>query len=275
MPDPGTTTPAAPASPALAPAPTENAPGRLYERFNVHQRIQHAILAFSFTGLIVTGWPLKFPEVGFSRLFATVLGGPGSVGICHRTLAVLLILASLYHVGYLAYMFLRGQRSLEIMPGFTDAKEALGDITYFFGLRKERPRFGRYNWIEKFEYFAVAWGTLVMVITGLIIWAPTYAALHLPNWAINASVIIHDYEAILAGLAIFLWHFYWVHLHPDVYPMSTVWLHGLLSEQDMAHHHPRELERLQRRAQAKGGAAGPEQPAPAAAEAPSEEDSAT
>jgi hypothetical protein len=80
-----------------------------------------------------------------------------------------------------------------------------------------------------------------MILSGLIIWLPQVAARFLPAWAVNASVIVHGYEALLAGLAIFLWHFYWVHLHPDVYPMSMVWLTGKLTEEEMEHHHPREL----------------------------------
>lgn len=240
------------APPADQPPMSETAPpraksGRLYERFNIHHRIQHAIMAFSFTGLIMTGWPLKFPEVPVSHWLAAVVGGPTNVGYIHRTLGVILIAVSVYHIAYLGWMFIRGARSWAVMPNLVDAKEALGDIAYFFGIREHRPRFGRYNWVEKFEYFAVAWGTVVMALTGLVIWVPSFAALHLPNWVISASVIIHDYEALLAGLAIFLWHFYWVHLHPDVYPMSTVWMHGMLTEAEMEHHHPRELDEIHRR----------------------------
>lgn len=237
---------------APPPASSTQPPARLYERFNIHHRIQHAIMAFSFSGLIMTGWPLKFPEVPVSRWLAAIVGGPTNVGYMHRGLAIVLIGVSIYHLIYLAWMFFRGHRSWAVVPVFNDAREALGDVAYFFGLREHRPRFGRYNWVEKFEYFAVAWGTLIMVLTGLVIWVPSYAALHLPNWVINASVIIHDYEALLAGLAIFLWHFYWVHLHPDVYPMSTVWLHGMMTEAEMQHHHPRELEQLKSRGESTG-----------------------
>jgi formate dehydrogenase subunit gamma len=244
MPEPEALATSSPVTSSIAPTAPAPVAKRLYERFNIHHRIQHAIMAFGFTGLIVTGWPLKFPEVAVSQWLAFLVGGPTNIGYIHRGLGVTLIAVSIYHIVYIGWMFMRGQRSMEIMPNLNDAKEALGDIAYFFGLREHRPRFGRYNWVEKFEYFAVAWGTLVMVLTGLVIWAPAFAALHLPNWVINASVIIHDYEALLAGLAIFLWHFYWVHLHPDVYPMSTVWLHGMMTEHEMEHHHPRELEQL-------------------------------
>jgi len=233
--------------PAPAPAPAAASPQaiRSYERFNTHQRVQHAILAFSFTFLVITGWPMRFPELAVSKIGCAIVGGVEVVGIIHRVLGVILILTAVYHLGYLAVMFMRGRRSVAMLPSITDGKEAWGDVLYWLGLRRARPRFGRYSWIEKVEYFAVLWGTAVMILSGLVIWVPTWATRYFPGWVVSASVMVHGYEALLAGLAIFLWHFYWVHLHPDVYPMSTVWLTGRLTEEEMKHHHPRELERIQ------------------------------
>lgn len=231
--------------------PAEQAPGtsaagrqRVFERFNLHHRIQHFFMAFPFTMLIVTGWPMRFPELTVSKFGCSLVGGVEVVGILHRIFGIMLIAVSVYHVVYLVVMFLRGHRSVAMLPSIVDAKEAWGDIQFFLGLRDKRPRFSRYNWIEKFEYYAVIWGTVVMILTGIIIWIPQLATQYLPSWAVPASVIIHGYEALLAGLAIFLWHFYWVHLHPGVYPMSMVWLTGKLTEDEMEHHHPRELEML-------------------------------
>lgn len=220
---------------------------RVYERFNIHHRIQHFFMAFPFTMLIITGWPMRFPELAVSKFGSAVVGGVEVVGILHRIFGVMLIAVSLYHIIYLAVMFLRGHRSVAMLPSIVDAKEALGDVMYWLGLRKERPRFSRYNWIEKVEYYAVVWGTLVMILSGIIIWWPTWATTWAPTWVVSASVIVHGYEALLAGLAIFLWHFYWVHLHPDFYPMSMVWLTGKMTEKQMEHHHPRELEIIRER----------------------------
>ncbi|MBN2082915.1 cytochrome b/b6 domain-containing protein [bacterium] len=220
---------------------------RVYERFNLHHRIQHFFMAFPFTMLIITGWPLRFPELVVSKIGCSLVGGVEVVGILHRIFGVMLVGVSIYHAVYLVVMFLRGQRSVAMLPSFTDAKEAWGDILYFLGVRDKRPRFSRYNWIEKVEYYAVIWGTVVMILSGIIIWIPQIATKYLPSWVVPASVIVHGYEALLAGLAIFLWHFYWVHLHPSVYPMSMVWLTGKLTEEEMEHHHPRELEMLKER----------------------------
>jgi len=237
---------AAMASKAQA-AEQANARGRVYERFNLHHRIQHFFMAFPFTMLIITGWPLRFPELVVSKIGCALVGGVEVVGILHRIFGVMLVAVSIYHVVYLLVMFLRGQRSVAMLPSITDAKEAWGDVMYFIGVRDKRPRFGRYNWIEKVEYYAVIWGTVVMILSGIIIWIPQVATQYLPSWVVPASVIVHGYEALLAGLAIFLWHFYWVHLHPSVYPMSMVWLTGKLTEDEMEHHHPRELEMIKER----------------------------
>ena len=188
---------------------------------------------------------MRFPELQISKISCAIVGGVAVVGIIHRVLGVILVLVSIYHVGYLAWKFFRGHRSTAMLPSLTDAKEVWGDMLYFLGLRKDRPRFGRYNWVEKLEYYAVVWGTAVMILSGIVIWIPQVVTKYLPSWVVNASVIVHGYEALLAGLAIFLWHFYWVHLHPDVYPMSMVWLTGKLTREEMEHHHPRELEKLE------------------------------
>jgi formate dehydrogenase gamma subunit len=226
---------------------------KAYQRFNLHHRIQHFFMALSFTMLVITGWPMRFPELQVSKLGAAMVGGATVIGVMHRVFGVIMIAVSIYHVLYLIVMFLRGHRSLAMLPTIRDAKEALGDMAYWLGFRDHRPRFGRYNWIEKFEYYAVIWGTMVMIITGIIIWFPTWVTNHVPTWVVSVSVILHGYEALLAGLAIFLWHFYWVHLHPDFYPMSMVWLTGELTEEEMEHHHPRELEALKARAAAEEG----------------------
>ena len=232
---------------ASAESDKETAPrkrSKVYERFNLHQRIQHFIMAFSFTALVMTGWPLRFPELRASQLASSLFGGVGVIGVMHRAFGIMLVVVSLYHLGYLALAFIRGKRSVAMLPSIVDAKEGLGDVQYWLGLKKHRPRFSRYNWIEKMEYYAVLWGTAVMILSGIVIWLPTFATRYMPAWVVSASVIFHGYEALLAGLAIFLWHFYWVHLHPEVYPMSLVWLTGKLTEEEMEHHHPRELQML-------------------------------
>jgi cytochrome b subunit of formate dehydrogenase len=252
---------------------------RVFVRFTFSQRLQHFLLASSFIGLVTTGFPMRFPDLLISRLFITLLGGIGVVGIIHRILGCIMMLAAVIHVVYLAQMFFRGHRGFPILFGRGDFSDFVNDLKFIFGLSEKRVRFGRYNWREKFDYFGAAFGVALMGVTGIIIWAPQYFTEIFPGWVVTAAVILHDYEAILAGLAIFLSHFYWVHLNPDVYPMSMVWLTGHITEEEMALHHPKEYEQLLEREASESretalehsGAAEPE-PEPAAAGEPADEE---
>jgi formate dehydrogenase subunit gamma len=217
---------------------------RVFQRFNIHQRIQHFLLAFSFLGLMTTGMPLRFPELAIARIFIAMLGGVHVVGIIHRVLGVIMAISGAYHVSYLIVMYFKGYRGAPVLFGRGDGRLFLDDLKYFFGFSRNLPRFGRYNWREKFDYFGAAFGVALMVGTGLVIWFPQIVTLIFPGWIITASVLVHEYEALLAGLAIFLSHFYWVHLNREVYPMSMVWLSGEMSEHEMRVRHPVELEQI-------------------------------
>lgn len=220
---------------------------RVFVRFTFSQRLQHFLLATSFVGLVSTGFPMRFPDLLISRLFITLLGGIGVVGIIHRTLGCIMLLAAVIHVVYLVQMYFKGHRGFPILFGRGDFADFVQDLRFIFGLTDKRVRFGRYNWREKFDYFGAAFGVALMGATGIIIWAPQYFTQVFPGWVVTAAVILHDYEAILAGLAIFLSHFYWVHLNPDVYPMSMVWLTGQITEEELALHHPKEYELVLKR----------------------------
>jgi len=239
----GTLLPAKPAAAARTAAQQQ----RMYTRFNIHQRLQHFLLVFSFLGLMTTGMPLRFPELAICRMFIGLLGGPEAVGIIHRCLGLIMATSGAYHITYLIVMWFKGHRKHEILFTPLDFNLFLDDMKFFFGLRKEPPRFGRYNWREKFDYFGACFGVALMVATGLVIWFPQIVTWVLPGWTVTAAVLLHEYEALLAGLAIFLSHFYWVHLNPDVYPMSMVWLTGQISEDDLKQQHPLEYEEIKER----------------------------
>ena len=220
--------------------------GRLveYKRWNMHHRLQHLILMIGFGGLVLTGWPLKFAESPASKVLMFFMGGVKGAGILHRTCAVFLIAVSVYHVVYLVVCWYMGRRSTAMLPAAKDFKDVLDNFLYFFGIKK-RPNFARYNYIEKFEYWAVIWGNCVMILTGLVLWFPVFAQRYLPEWSFPASVLLHDYEALLAALAIVLWHIFNVHLHPSSYPQNPVWLTGRLTRDEMKHHHGEELGEIE------------------------------
>ncbi len=213
-------------------------------RFDTHMRWQHLGLLISFTLLAVTGWPLKSAAVGPSPAFVAAFGGQPVFAVIHRLAGVLLIAVSIYHLGYLLVRLRRGTLTLEMMPRWRDVRELGVNLAYFVGLRKERPKFGRWAYHEKFDYWAVFWGMVMMGGSGVILWWPGLAARFLPAKLIDLAFIIHSDEALLALLAIFMWHFYNVHLRPTVFPMSWVWLTGKISAEALYLEHRAEYERL-------------------------------
>lgn len=236
---------------------------REYQRFNVHHRLQHVLLFSSFLVLAATGLPIKYSYSPWARYVVGVFGGFESMFNLHLAGAAVMILCSVYHLVYLGVMAVKGRWSLATLPNPRDFQDLKQNLGYFLGLTDEPARFERYSYKEKFDYWAVFWGMFIMVGSGLMMWFPDLAATALPGWVIDAGRIAHSDEAMLAILAIFVWHFYNVHLNPDFFPMSPVWFTGRLSRRLMEHEHPRELERLgdgptAAGAAAAGGHAGPE-----------------
>lgn len=207
------------------------------QRFDGHIRIQHAIMIVSFVTLAVTGWPMKSASVGASSTFAQLLGGQATLALSHRIAGVMLIGVSVYHLIYLFLRWRRGQLSLEMVPGPKDITDLIGNVLYYMGVRKERPRFGNFTYYEKFDYWAIFWGVPLMAATGLMLWFPEATARLLPGAFLTLAFIAHSDEALLAALAIFLWHFYNQHLRPAVFPMSWVWLTGRIKAEALYDEH--------------------------------------
>jgi len=223
---------------------TFSALSRTYERWDASQRWQHIVLASSFLLLIITGWPLRFAHLPASKYVMWIFGGVKGAGIVHRIAGVALIGVSIYHLFYLVRQYFRGYRRLSMMPTIKDVWDFFSDVVFWLGLSPRGAKYGRYNYIEKLEYFAVVWGNLVMALTGLVLWFPVFASRYLFDWVNDLAVLIHDYEAWLAGLAIFIWHFYWVHLNPRVFPMDPLWLTGKTKIESLKEERPLEYERL-------------------------------
>ncbi|HEX2999461.1 MAG TPA: cytochrome b/b6 domain-containing protein [Armatimonadota bacterium] len=222
---------------------------RTFERFTLNQRIQHITLIASFTTLVITGLPLRYADTVWAGWLFTLLGGPTGRALIHRIAAVMMMGLAVYHVGYLI-LAPRGRRDfLLLLPRPQDALDMIQHMLYYLGIRKDPPRFGRFSYLEKFEYLALFWGTGVMIATGLVLWFHTRALFLFPLWVVDICRIAHSYEALLAFLSILVWHMYCVHLNADVFPMSRVWLTGRMTETEMRHHHPREYEEIMRREQ--------------------------
>jgi len=219
---------------------------RYFERLTRNQRIQHVIMMSSFFLLVATGLPVLFPKAPGSSAMITFLGGFAMRSALHRAGAVILIGVCSYHVLHILFTRRGHEEFMAFMPNWKDLHDTIGMMKYYFGFAPNTPRFDRYNFIEKFEYLAVGWGSVVMIGTGALLWAPHLSLAFLPKWMMDVTLIVHSWEAILAFLAIIIWHMYNVHMNPSIFPMSRVWLTGKISRHELRENHPLEYERMLR-----------------------------
>jgi formate dehydrogenase gamma subunit len=215
--------------------------GRTVLRMNLSQRLQHFVLLVSFIVLAVTGFALKFPDSWIARALGS---NEPFRRWTHRIAGVVLLLAGAYHVIYL--LATRDGRKLakDFFPTVKDLKDVVANARFLVGLNPKRPKFGRFGYAEKAEYWAVVWGTIIMGVTGLVIWFKLDVTRFLPRWAVDVATTIHYYEAILACLAIVVWHFYHVIFDPDVYPVSWAFWDGRVTKHWLEEEHPLDEETL-------------------------------
>ncbi len=219
---------------------------KLYVRMTVGERIQHLLLLLSFLTLVLTGFMLKFPDSWWVTLVRDLAGNDFANlrGLIHRIAGSVMIADALYHIYYVTFTERGRQFMKDMAPKIQDAKDAAAAIKYNLGLSRERPLFGRFTYAEKAEYWALIWGTAVMAVTGLLMWFNTFSLGLITLLGMDAAILIHYYEAILASLAILVWHFYAVIFNPDIYPLNVSCITGTLSEEEMEEEHPLELEKL-------------------------------
>lgn len=226
------------------------APEVRYPRFRKSDRVQHALMLVSFLVLTVTGLPQKYIYLNNHYLddLIDLMGGLETVRVVHRWAATVLMLVTVYHLLAVVHRVLVRRVSLSMLPRYRDAVDAWQTVRYNLGFAKARPRLDRFTWEEKVEYWSLIWGTVVMIVTGFMLWNPIATARFLPGQWIPAAQVIHGGEALLAILAVLVWHFYSVHLKSFNRSMFS----GDMSEAEMEHEHPLELERI------KAGRAHPE-----------------
>jgi len=218
---------------------------RLYLRMTVNERLQHVCLLVSFFTLVITGFMLRFPDAWWVKHIHDIF--PDSFiyrSLLHRIAAVVMVAASIYHIFYLAATERGRQLFKDLLPTYQDLKDAIGVMKYNLGFSNAKPKLDRFSYIEKAEYWALVWGTIVMTITGFIMWFENYFIGIFTKLGWDIARTIHYYEAWLAFLAILVWHIYFVIFNPDMYPMNLAWIKGTLSEEEMADEHPAELERI-------------------------------
>jgi formate dehydrogenase gamma subunit len=221
---------------------------RRYKRFSVLYRIEHWVLTTSFTLLALTGLTQIYADAGLAKWIVGALGGIETVRLIHRWAALILMLETIYHLGHLGYRIFVLRTPMSMLPGIKDLRNGIQAVRYNLGLSQERPQQGFYTFEEKLEYWAVVWGTVVMGVSGFVLWNPIATTQVLPGVAVPAAKVAHGLEATLAVLAIVVWHIYHVHLRHFNKSIFT----GYLTEEEMEDEHPQAL------AQIKTGAKSPE-----------------
>jgi formate dehydrogenase subunit gamma len=219
------------------------------KRFDVHQIIQHIGLMTSFILLVLTGLPLKFSEAGASQWWTALWGGIDVLRTTHRVAAWMMFAVCIYHIVYLLITILVLKRPfpIRIVPNRSDIDQLFGEIAYFLGIRKHRPKVDRFNWKEKFDYWAIFWGMPVMFGSGFILMFPVLATKFLPGWVVPTALVAHSHEAMLALLWIVGIHIFFSHFSPSVFPMNTVIFTGKMKREKYREEHPLEYDRIMQR----------------------------
>lgn len=190
------------------------------------ERVQHILLLTSFIVLGWTGFALKFPDHWWAWPLVRWETSWPVRGTVHRIASVIFMIAGLLHVISIAVSPRLRKHWMNFIPRLNDMREAIRNMAYNVGLTSKRPHISPYSYIEKAEYWALIWGGIVMLVTGVMLWANNFFLSRVPKVLLDLATAVHFYEAVLACLAIVVWHFYFVIFDPEVYPMDTGWWNG-------------------------------------------------
>lgn len=213
-------------------------------RFSPWARVQHAAVIALFGVLLLTGLPQKWPYVDASRWIIDHLGGIFAVRWFHRAAGFAFSALLVVHVTVAVFGLLTRRIPPSMLLSRKDFRDALDFLRYCVGTTRESPRFGRYDYRQKFEYWGMVFGGLVMALTGFILYAPITVSRVLPAELIPAAKIMHSYEALLAFLIVLVWHLFAVILSPEVFPLDTTIFTGRISTERLRHEHPLEYEEI-------------------------------
>jgi formate dehydrogenase subunit gamma len=218
----------------------------LIRRFSKLERVEHLLTMLLFIALAVTGFPQKFQSASASQAVVDVLGGVGMARLLHRVTGVLFALLLVRHLLGSLVSLVRRRGQLSMVPAKKDFSDAVITLRYYLGLSRVEARFDRYDYRQKFEYWGLVFGGVVMVVTGLVLLFPVVVTYVLPGQIVPAAKLAHSSEGLLAFLIIIVWHIYNSHLNPDVFPFDPSIFTGYISRHRMEKEHPLELERLER-----------------------------
>lgn len=213
---------------------------RTFARFNLIQRVEHALLLLSGLVLFLTGIPQKYRAAEWSQQLLSTPERLQLLQTIHRIAAVILILEVLYHLGNALVLLARRRLPGDMLPTMRDVKDAVLTVAYLLFLRKEKPAYGKYNFEQKFTYWFLFFGIGIMVVSGLVLWFPEFLTQTLPGRIIPAAKLAHSTEAVAAAVFVAVWHLYHVHIERLNLSIFTGWL----TEEEMRTYHKQEYERL-------------------------------
>jgi len=228
------------------------------ERFSPRQRAEHLAVMLLFLLLSLTGFPQKFYDAGWSHVVVDALGGIERVRWLHRAAGVLFAAFALVHLGGAVVAVTLGRARASLVPTRKDFRDAVTTLRYYLGLSELQAKFDRFDYRQKFEYWGLVLGGVVMVVTGFFLLFPITVTAFLPGELIPAAKVAHSNEGLMAFLVVITWHVYNAHFSPEAFPFDTSIFTGRVSREKMRHEHPLEYARLLAAEQAAAPAAQPQ-----------------
>jgi cytochrome b subunit of formate dehydrogenase len=218
---------------------------KTYVRFTPRQRAEHVLVMSTFTLLALTGFPQKFYDAGWAEATVSLFGGIERMRFIHRMSGILFALLSVMHVALVTLEVATGRSRASLVPAKKDFSDAILTLRYYLGLADQPAAFDRFDYRQKFEYWGLLLGGVLMVVTGFILYWPLWALKVMPGEFIPAAKVAHSNEGLMAFLVVITWHIYNAHLSPDVFPFDTSIFTGRISRERMHHEHPLELARIE------------------------------
>jgi formate dehydrogenase subunit gamma len=213
-------------------------------RFSRWARFQHAAIIVLFGLLLITGMPQKWPTAAISVWVVDAMGGIFAARWLHRAVGIVFSVFVVAHLSVAITCLLSGRMKGTMLLGAKDFRDAIDNLRYYAGYSATAPKFGRFDYRQKFEYWGLIFGSVVMVATGFILYFPIAVASVLPVELIPAAKVMHSYEALFAFLIVLVWHIAGAHLAPESFPIDTSIFTGKIRKDKLRHEHPLEYEEL-------------------------------
>jgi cytochrome b subunit of formate dehydrogenase len=217
---------------------------KIHLRFSLNQRIQHILLFSLLILLAVTGLALMYHDTWFGSIIIKLEGGVEARGYIHRVAAIALLILSMYHVCYVIFKKEGHQEMMLMKVTRKDFKDFFSQLSFNLRISEKAPLYDKYGYKEKFQYWGVVLGIILMTISGFILWFENQSLSLFPKWIMDLTFIIHGYQGLLLFLILFVWHIFNVHFSQTAFRINKIWMTGIISAEDMKKNHTLEYERL-------------------------------